>query len=288
MSDRGAAFARLLSEWHSGAEVRPALLMGVVNVTPDSFADGGRFADRKVAVGHGLRLAGEGAAILDVGGESTRPGGAPVDAEEEKRRVLPVIQGLAQSPALISIDTIKPEVADAALSSGAHIVNDVRGLQGDPAIAQVTARHGAGLVVMHNPALFGSSQGIEGDPVEACLSFFRRSLELGDEAGVERDRIVLDPGIGFGKSVEQNCELIARLPELLVLGLPVAIGASRKSFLGRVTGRPVNERLHGTLAANTVAALMGAAILRVHDVAEHADCIKVAAALRAAAKRGAR
>jgi dihydropteroate synthase len=282
MVDRGAGFARLLADWADAVEARPAILMGVVNVTPDSFSDGGLFAESEAAIAQGRRLHAEGAAIIDIGGESTRPGGEPVSEEEELRRVMPVVSVLAGSGALISIDTIKPGVAEAALAAGAHIVNDVRGLQGDPALARVAAGHGAGIVAMHNPALFGSSEGVQGDPVAACLSYFAKTLELADDAGIAADRIVIDPGLGFGKTLEQNLALIARLPELSVLGRPLLVGASRKSFIGRLLGRPVEERLFGTLAAHMAAALGGAAILRAHDVAEHADLVRMAAALRAA------
>jgi len=284
--DRGGGFAALLRDWRAGGRGAPAILMGVVNVTPDSFSDGGRFADAAAAVAQGRRLAAEGATILDVGGESTRLGATPVAAAEEMRRVLPVVEALA-GEALVSVDTMKPAVADAALRAGAAILNDVRGLQGDPAMAEVAARHGAGLVVMHNPGLLGSAKPLPGDPVAICLDFFGRSLDIARRAGVPEDRIALDPGLGFGKSVEQNFELIARIPELAALGFPILIGASRKSFIGHVTGRPLGERLFGTVAANAAAALAGAAILRVHDVAAHADLVRVAAAIRGASAPGA-
>ena len=281
MLDRGAGFARLLADWSNAEEPRPAILMGVVNVTPDSFSDGGLFAASDTAVAQGGRLQAEGAAIIDIGGESTRPGGEPVSEAEELRRVLPVVTALAGSGALISIDTVKPGVADAALAAGANIINDVRGLQGDPALARVAAESGAGVVAMHNPALFGSSQGTEGDAVAACLTYFRRTMDIADAAGLFRDRIVLDPGLGFGKTLEQNLALIARLSELAVLGLPLLVGASRKSFIGRLLERPVDQRLSGTLAAHMAAGLAGATILRVHDVAAHTDFVRMAAALRA-------
>ncbi|HEX2255649.1 MAG TPA: dihydropteroate synthase [Afifellaceae bacterium] len=287
MPDRGAGFARLLADWSAAAEPRPALLMGVVNVTPDSFSDGGLFADADRAIGQGRRHAAEGAAIVDIGGESTRPGGEPVDEAEELRRVLPVVSALAGSDALVSIDTVKPAVAREALEAGAHIVNDVRGLQGDPALAEVAAACRAGIVAMHNPALFGSSSGTEGDAVAACIGYFGRTIDIAERAGIAADRIVLDPGLGFGKTLEQNLALIARLEELAVLGLPLLVGASRKSFLGKLLDRPVDQRLHATLAAHMAAALHGAAILRVHDVAEHVDFVRVAAALRAVAMEAA-
>jgi dihydropteroate synthase len=283
--NRGDGFARLLQRRRTGGDAAPALLMGVVNVTPDSFSDGGQFASPEAAIDQARRLAAEGAAIIDIGGESTRPGAERVGAQEEATRILPVIAALAGSDLLISADTVKPSVADQALAAGAHIVNDVQGLQGDAGMAGVVAGHGAGVVVMHNPGLTGSSKGTQGDPVAVCLAFFEDSLAIAEKAGIAADRIVLDPGIGFGKTPEQNLALIARLPELLTLGRPVLIGASRKSFIGTLLDRPVGERLAGTLALHVAAALAGAAILRVHDVSEHYDAVRLAAAIAAARKR---
>lgn len=279
---RGDRFADLLRAWREGGRASPAILMGIVNVTPDSFSDGGLFATAEMAVAQGRKLVDDGAAILDVGGESTRFKADPVAADEEARRVLPVIEGLRATGALISVDTMKASVAEAALDAGAHIVNDIRGLQGEPGIADVTARHGAGLVAMHNPGLLGSAVALPGDPVRLCLAFFARSVETARRAGIADDRIVLDPGFGFGKSVEQNLALLARLPELGALGFPLLAGVSRKSFIGKVTGRDLPDRLIGTLTANVAAALLGAAILRVHDAAEHRDAVLMAAAIRAA------
>jgi dihydropteroate synthase len=286
-ADRGAGFAALLQRWREGGRASPAIVMGVVNVTPDSFSDGGLFLDTEAAIAQGRKLAADGAAILDIGGESTRGNATPVTEGEERRRVLPVIAALAGGEALISIDTMKAPVAEAALRAGAHIVNDIRGLQGDPEMAQLAARHGAGVVAMHNPGVLGSTRPLEGDPVEHCLRYFERSLEIARRAGVAEDRIALDPGFGFGKSLEQNLELLARLPELQALGVPVLVGTSRKSFIGKVTGRDLADRLIGTIATNVAAALAGAAIVRVHDVAEHVDAVRVAAAIRGAAPGGA-
>jgi dihydropteroate synthase len=283
--NRGDGFARLLERWRAGGSGTPAILMGVVNVTPDSFSDGGEFASPEAAIAQARRLAADGAAIIDIGGESTRPGAERVSAQDEAMRILPVIAALTGSDLLISVDTVKALVADQALAAGAHLVNDVQGLQGDASMAGVVAGHGAGVVIMHNPGLTGSSKGIEGDPVAACLAFFEDSLALADKAGIAADRIVLDPGIGFGKTPEQNLALIARLPELLTLGQPVLIGASRKSFIGALLDRPVGERLAGTLALHVAAALSGAAILRVHDVGEHHDAVRLAAAIAAARKQ---
>ena len=284
-SDRGAAFAHLLRR--RAAEVAsPAAIMGIVNVTPDSFSESGLLQEPGRAIAHARRLAEQGAEILDIGGESTRAQAAPVPETEELRRVIPVIAALKGGGPLISIDTMKAGVAEAAIKAGAAIVNDVRGLQGDPDLAHVAARHGAGVIAMHNPGLLGSSTPLAGDPVEACLAFFARSVAIARSAGIKDDRLVLDPGFGFGKSVEQNFELLARLPELLALGFPILVGTSRKSFIGKVTGREVTERLIGTVATNVAAALAGAAMVRVHDVAEHAEAMRVAAAIRAAGRAG--
>lgn len=285
--DRGGRFAELLERWRAGGRASPAIVMGIVNVTPDSFSDGGLFREAGTAVGHGRAMVDRGARILDIGGESTRAQAEPVSRDEELRRVLPVIAGLAGTGALLSVDTMKAEVAAAALQAGAQIVNDIRGLQGDRETAGVAGRAGAGVIVMHNPGLLGSAAPLSGDPVRACLDFFARSLEIARRAGIREDRIALDPGFGFGKSLEQNLELIARLPELLVLGFPMVVGTSRKSFIGKVTGREAADRLVGTLAANIAAALAGAAIVRVHDVPEHVEAMAMIAAIRAAPRSGA-
>jgi dihydropteroate synthase len=278
----GAGFARLLQEWRDAGPAGVAIVMGILNVTPDSFSDGGLFSDVAAAVGQGRRLVEEGAAILDIGGESTRGNATPVAVDEELRRVIPVIEALRGGNALLSIDTMKAEVAEAAMAAGAHIINDVRGLQGDPDMAEVAARCGAGVIAMHNPGILGSSRPIEGDPVEACLTFFRRSLDIALGAGVREDRIALDPGFGFGKSAEQNLELLARIGELQALGSPILVGTSRKSFIGKFTGRETSDRLVGTIVTNVLAAFDGAAIVRVHDVAEHVDAMRLTAAIRAA------
>jgi dihydropteroate synthase len=279
--DCGAGFAALLDRWR-GAPPRTPVIMGIVNVTPDSFSDGGLHFDAAAAVAGARRLAAEGAAILDIGGESTRKGAAPVAENEEKLRVIPVVRALKSGGALISVDTMKASVAEAALRAGAHVVNDVRGLQGDPRMAEVAAQHGAGVVAMHNPGVLGSGEAMPGDPIRALLDFFERTLAIARRAGIGEDRIVLDPGFGFGKAPEQNLEILARLDELAVLGFPLLVGTSRKSFIGRVTGGEPSERLIGTLVTSVVAALEGAAIVRVHDVAEHVAALKMAAAIRAA------
>lgn len=259
----------------------PFTVMGVVNVTPDSFSDGGRFLAPEAAVAQGLRLEAEGAHILDIGGESTRPGARPVTAEEETYRVLPVIQGLVDSgvTARISVDTSKAVVARAAIEVGATMVNDVTAL-GDPDMATVVADSGADCCLMHMP---GDPRTMQIDPryddvVAEVKAYLAGRLQLAVSRGVPAARVLLDPGIGFGKTVEHNLELLARLDELVELGRPVLIGTSRKSFLGRLTGRPVEERLPGTIASCLVAYEHGASVFRVHEVAPVHDALLVAAA----------
>ncbi len=257
-------------------------IMGIVNVTPDSFSDGGRFLDPEAAIRHGLKLEAEGAAILDIGGESTRPGADPVSVEEELRRVLPVIDGLisAGSSAEISIDTYKAGVAAEAVRAGATIVNDVTALRGDPEMAAVVAGSGAGCCLMH---MLGEPRTMQEDPryedvVDEVKAFLAGRIELATASGVAAERIMVDPGIGFGKTVAHNLELLRRLHELVALGPPVLIGTSRKSFLGRLTGRDVDHRLAGTIATNVLAYAAGARVFRVHEVAPVRDALAVAAA----------
>lgn len=269
----------LARPWAAAPEPR-ALLMGIVNVTPDSFSDGGRFDRPDAALAQARKLEAEGADILDIGGESTRPGHATVSAEEEALRVVPVIAALMdENPRrLVSIDTYKASTAKMALSAGARIVNDVWGFQRDPAIGGVTAEAGAGAVLMHNrdgidPAI---------DIVEDMLRFFERSLRLAEGAGVPRDRIALDPGYGFGKTLEQNIDAVVAIDRIRQeFGCAVLLGLSRKSSLGTITGRPVDQRLAATLAANSFGLLAGADIIRVHDIAEHRDAARVIAAFAA-------
>lgn len=253
------------------------LLMGIVNVTPDSFSDGGLLPDAEAAVAHGETLAAEGAAIVDIGGESTRPGHARVDAEIELARVLPVISGLrARSGVPLSIDTYKAEVAEAALSAGASIVNDVWGAQREPAIAAVAARLGAPMILMHNRDSIDADIDIFAD----VLSFLGRSIAIATEAGVPRAQLVVDPGIGFGKTPQQNLALIRDLGRLNELGCPILLGASRKSTIGLVTGQTVAaERVAGSIAAHLYGVTQGAAIIRAHDVRPHADALKVWSAI---------
>jgi dihydropteroate synthase len=262
------------------------LLMGVVNVTPDSFSDGGRFLEPTAAVAHGVRLAGEGAAILDVGGESTRPGAEPVGAGEERRRVVPVVEGLAAAGtgARLSIDTSKAEVARAALDAGASYVNDVTAFRGDPAIAGLVAERGVECCLMH---MLGEPRTMQEDPryddvVCDVKAFLEQRLAFAVGEGVPEERVTLDPGIGFGKTLEQNLELLRRLDEIAAIGRPVLVGTSRKSFLGRLTGREVDDRLAGTIATNVLAYARGASVFRVHDVGPVRDALTVAAATVAA------
>jgi dihydropteroate synthase len=287
-SRRGAPFARMLDTWRAAGDGWTPVVMGVLNVTPDSFSDGGLFEDHATAIVRGHALIATGAGIVDVGGESTRPGATRVSPEDETARIVPVIEGLSGAEALLSVDTVKASVAEAALAAGAHIVNDITGLKADPDMAHAVADVGAGLVIMHNPGFLGSSTGTDGDPIAACLEFFAAQLDLARATGVLADRIVLDPGFGFGKDLQQSLELLARLPELAALGYPLLVGTSRKSFIGRLLGRETHERLAGTLSTHVAAALAGAAIIRAHDVAEHVDAMRMIGAIRAHLPRGRR
>jgi dihydropteroate synthase len=255
-----------------------AIIMGILNVTPDSFSDGGRFEDMHRALEQAARMAGEGALIIDVGGESTRPGAVPISAAEEQERALPIVEALAaRGDVLISIDTYRAETADLAIRAGAHIINDIRGLQGDGAMAAVASRHRAGLVIMHN----SRDRACLPDPIEDQLAFLGRSLRLAEEARLEAEQIVLDPGFGFGKDAAENLAIMARFEELQPLGRPWLVGTSRKRFLGHVTGRPQGERDVATAASSVVLRLKGAALFRVHDVAINRDALAVADAMLA-------
>jgi dihydropteroate synthase len=255
-------------------------IMGVVNVTPDSFSDGGAFDDPAAAVAHARRLAAEGAAILDVGGESTRPGAEPVPVEEELARVVPVVEGLRGVAARISIDTMKLPVAQAAVEAGATYVNDVTAFRNDPDIAAFVADRELDCCLMH---MLGEPRTMQRDPrygdvVDDVKAFLHDRMAFAVAAGVAEERIQLDPGIGFGKTLEHNLELLRRLHELTELGRPLVIGTSRKSFLGKITGRDVTERVPATIATCVLALERGASVFRVHDVAEVADALKVTAA----------
>jgi dihydropteroate synthase len=259
-------------------------LMGVLNVTPDSFSDGGRFLDVDAAVEQGLRLHAEGADILDIGGESTRPGAEPVGAAEEIARVLPVIEGLAGrvGESRISIDTMKRAVAERALDAGASLVNDVSAFRADPEMAGMVAERGVDCCLMH---MLGEPRTMQHEPryddvVDDIKAFLAERLEFALAEGIREERVLLDPGIGFGKTAAHNLELLRRLNELTTLGRPLVIGTSRKSFLGRITpGEPnPDERLPGTLATNVLAYERGASVFRVHDVAAVRDALAVTAA----------
>ena len=265
------------------SEARPRL-MGVVNVTPDSFSDGGLFLDPAEAIAHGTALAHQGADLLDVGGESTRPGADAVGAEAERERIEPVVAALAgaEGPGIpVSIDTSKAAVARAALDAGAAIVNDVTALRGDPDMAALCAERGCEVVLMH---MLGSPRTMQDDPryddvVDDVRAFLTERIEAAAAAGVDERRIWVDPGIGFGKTVEHNLELLRRLGELAELGRPIVIGTSRKRFLGAITGREVEDRLGGTIASNALALAAGADVFRVHDVAAARQALDVAAVI---------
>lgn len=270
--------SRTSPDWLAGLG-RRTLIMGVVNVTPDSFSDGGLFAAPEDAVAQAIRLAREGAAIVDVGGESTRPGHEPLSAEAEAARVVPVIAELAgRIDVPISVDTYKASTAKSALAAGATIVNDIWGLQRDPDIAHAAADAGAPVIAMHNrerpdPTL---------DVIDELRRFFERSLAIARRAGIPDRHIVLDPGIGFGKTPAQQLEALRRLPEIAALGFPVLVGASRKSLLARILGRETapRERVEASVAIHVLAATLGADIIRAHDVAAHVKPLRVVDAVR--------
>jgi dihydropteroate synthase len=263
--------------------VRAYRLMGIVNVTPDSFSDGGLYLEPSAAIAHALELEGEGAAILDIGGESTRPGAQPVSTDEELRRVTPVIEGLREAgvAAQISIDTSKASVARAALSAGATLVNDVTAFRAAPEIAALVAERDADCCLMH---MLGEPRTMQADPryadvVSEVKAFLEQRMAFAVGEGIAEQRIMLDPGIGFGKTVEHNLELLRRLDELVELGRPVMIGTSRKSFLARVTGSHAPDRQAATVATNVLAYERGARVFRVHDVTPVADALAIAAAV---------
>jgi len=278
-----------MSEWHLPDRVltigRRPLIMGIVNVTPDSFSDGGLYTDFDAAVAHGLELVAQGADLLDIGGESTRPGATPVSPDEELRRVVRVVEALArQTTVPLSIDTSKAIVAETCLQAGARIVNDVTALSGDPAMAEVARRATAGVVLMH---MQGTPQTMQLAPhyvdvVREIGDYFENRLEAADAAGIERQRLVIDPGIGFGKTTAHNLTILARLDELGRLGRPLCLGLSRKGFIGRMLEqRPVERRLAGALGALCFAVGLSAVqIVRVHDVEQTRDALTVFASLQ--------
>jgi dihydropteroate synthase len=252
------------------------LIMGIVNVTPDSFSDGGSFLEQRAAIDHALKLVEDGADILDIGGESTRPGAEPVSATEEIRRVVGVIAEVRQhTDRLISIDTTKAEVAREALAAGADIVNDISGLTFDPEIVSVCAESDCGIICMH---ILGTPQTMQADPhyddvVSDVRSFLSDRLTALEESGIARERVITDPGIGFGKTAQHNVELLSNIAALRDLGRPVLIGHSRKRFLAKVLGRPVEERTSGTIGVAIAVAAQGADMIRVHDVRETRDAL---------------
>ena len=254
-----------------------AILMAIINVTPDSFSDGGINADTGRAVENALRAVADGAEIIDIGGESTRPGAAEVNADEEQARVLPVIEALAaRSDVLISIDTYRAETARRAIAAGAHIINDVHGLQREPDIAGVAAETGAGVCIMHT----GRGRQKDPDVIRDQEIFLKQSLDLAAKAGIARQHVVLDPGFGFNKeTADENLRLMARMPELLALGYPLMVGTSRKRFLGAITGREAPDRGVATAATSALLRQMGAAVFRVHDVAINRDALLVTDAM---------
>ncbi len=261
-------------------------LMGVINVTPDSFSDGGQYLDPDAALRHGEELVRGGAVILDVGGESTRPGAVEVGEAEELRRVEPVVRALA-GETTVSIDTSKLAVAEAALDAGASIVNDVSAFTRDPELAGLCAERGVEVVLMHMP---GNPRTMQNDPhyddvVDDVKSFLAKRMEFAVGQGIAEERIWLDPGIGFGKTFEHNLELLRRLGELRELGRPLVVGTSRKSFIGKVDGSAVEDRIGGSIASSVLAVAEGADVLRVHDVAEMADAMSVVSAVLAPATR---
>jgi dihydropteroate synthase len=261
--------------------VEPAKIMGVVNVTPDSFSDGGEFLDPERAIAHGRELAEEGADVLDVGGESTRPGAEAVGADEELRRVAPVVEALAGGGLAVSIDTSKVAVAEAALDSGAATVNDVTALRAEPELAGLCAERGCEVVLMH---MLGDPRSMQENPayddvVDDVKAFLAERIKFATSEGIDEARIWIDPGIGFGKTVEHNLELHRRLGELGELGRPIAFGSSRKSFIGKLTGAEVDQRLGGTIASNVIAFANGARMLRVHDVGPTRQALTVAEAI---------
>jgi len=260
----------------------PYAIMGILNVTPDSFSDGGTYEETGAAVAQAARMAAEGASIVDVGGESTRPGAGPVPAEAELRRVLPVVDGIGALglDVQISVDTTKLEVAEAAVAAGATYVNDVTAFRHDPEMASLVAERGLDCCLMH---MLGEPRTMQDEPryddvVDDVRAFLEERLAAAVAAGVPEERVQLDPGIGFGKTVEHNLELLRRLGELQAIGRPLVIGTSRKTFLGRITGREVAERVHATVATSVLAYERGARVFRVHDVAPTADALAVTAA----------
>ncbi len=270
---------------------RRTYIMGILNVTPDSFSDGGRYLNLEQAVQRAGEMLAQGADIIDIGGESTRPGYTPVDAEQELSRVIPVIERITREyNCPISIDTVKPVVADAALAAGACIVNDINGLQGDPDMAAVAARHQAGVIIMHNARLYRDESVVPNDDLmSAVVAFLHKSCQIASAAGIQTKQLMIDPGVGFGVTPEESIEMIAQLQDLQTLGLPILLGPSRKRFIGTIMGDTVTDRLSGTGAAVALGIANGAGFVRVHDVREMVEVARVADAIcRAATDREGR
>ncbi len=261
------------------------LLMGVLNVTPDSFSDGGLYFDKEKAIAHGLRMVEEGADFIDIGGESTRPGSKPIGAEEELRRVIPVIESLAKEGNVpISIDTYKSTVAERAIDAGAEIINDISGLHSDPGLGQVAAKQDVPIILMH---IRGTPETMQKDVhyeslFSEILLYLKESIQMAESAGIDPQQIIIDPGIGFGKNLEDNLLIIKNLSEFRILGKPILLGTSRKSFIGKILNVEANERLEGTLSSIAICALHGAHIIRCHDVLQAKKAIAVADAIRLA------
>ena len=251
------------------------LIMGILNTTPDSFSDGGKHDSLSTALDHAKKMIDEGVDIIDIGGESTRPGALKVTEEEELSRVIPVIKSLKGINTLLSIDTYKSGVAKSALEAGADILNDIWGLQGDEKMAHVAAKYDAPIIAMHNQIGTEYTQ----DIIASMILFFEKTLDIASKAGIKKEKIIFDPGIGFGKTAEQNIEVMRRLKELHVLECPLLLGTSRKSMIGHILDLPVNERLEGTLATSVIGIEAGVSILRVHDVRENLRAAKVADAI---------
>ena len=258
-------------------------IMGVLNVTSDSFSDGGKYFDAEHAVRHALEMVERGVDILDIGGESSRPGASGVSAEEEMDRVVPVIKAVKDSVGVpISIDTVKSEVAKEALRAGAEIVNDITALNGDKDMASVIAEADAGVVLMHMKGTPGTMQEDPRycDVMAEIITRLKEAITAAIDAGIDPEKIIVDPGIGFGKTVEHNLEILRKLGELKCLGKPILVGTSRKSFIGELTGKAANKRMFGTAASVAVSVLMGADIVRVHDIDEMKDVVRVAEAIK--------
>ncbi len=251
-------------------------IMGILNVTPDSFSDGGEFTNIEIALRHANEMIKQGADIIDVGGESTRPGSEEVGEEEELKRVLPVIEELVKKTSIpISVDTYKASIADKVLKAGAHMINDVWGLQRDKNMAKIIARYDVPVVMMHN-----QEKDVYDDDIMECIKdFFKKSIKIAKDAGIKDENIILDPGIGFGKNPEQNMHVMKRLGELKDLGYPILLGTSRKSMIGKILDLPPKERIEGTIATTVMGIMQGIDIVRVHDIKENLRAAKVTDAI---------